>query len=61
MWGTTQKMGPIGSAVLTFIWYTQAEKQSIFREDTGCPINMGNKWGLEIDIWFLISTAWGEN
>ena len=57
MWGTTQKMGPIGSAVLTFIWYTQAGK--VYLE--GCPINMGNKWGLEIDIWFLISTAWGEN
>ena len=27
MWGPTQNLGPIGSAVLTFIGYKQTDKQ----------------------------------
>ena len=32
MQGPTQILGPIGSAVLTFIGYKQTDKQSIFIE-----------------------------
>ena len=33
MWGATQNLGPIGSAVLTFIRYKQTDKQSIYIDD----------------------------